>query len=377
MDKKVAKALIDKYLSGQCTPAEEAQVETWYNQLAGQQKDKPELPDYEARNAQIKAGLPPEPAAQPKVVRLWPHIAAAASILICLGVGIYYYNQTGQPKPVVQMAHNVIAPGGNKAVLTLANGHRIILADVRDGQLAAQGNTVIIKKADGEVIYNYRTSRASASAELTYNTISTPRGGQYQVILPDGSHAWLNAASSIRFPTAFTGEDREVAITGEAYFEVAHDKAKPFRVNSAGQTVEVLGTHFNINAYDDEPTMNTTLLEGSVKITHGTELVLLKPGQQASTAYGTNNIRTKNTDAANAVAWKNGLFSFKQADIKTIMRQISRWYDLDIEYRGMVPDKKLSGEIYRSASGDEALQILKYAHIPFRVDGKKIIISTN
>jgi len=378
MDRKIAKSLIDKYLAGQCTPEEQAQVETWYNQLAAQQKDKPELPNFEARNAQIKAGLPPDPAAQPKVVRLWQRIAAAASILLCLGLGLYYYNQKSHPQPSALVAHNDIKPGSNKAVLTLANGQRIILTGAINGHLAVQGNTAITKKADGEVIYDAQAGTNKSYAELVYNTISTPRGGQYQVVLPDGSHVWLNAASSIRFPTAFTGKDREVAITGEAYFEVAHNKTKPFRVSSNGQTVEVLGTHFNINSYDDEPAIKTTLLQGSVRVTKDSRTALLKPGEQAVISDA-GKIGVKNVDTEEVVAWKDGLFQFKDADLPVVMRQLSRWYDVQVDYEGKLPQTVFSGKLHRNVNASQVLDILRYFNVNFRIEGtganKKIIVT--
>ncbi|MGF7081980.1 FecR domain-containing protein [Mucilaginibacter sp. UYCu711] len=379
MDQKNAKALIDKYLVGECTPEEQAQVETWYNQLAARQKDLPELPDYDVRNAQITAGLPPDPDAQPKVIRLWPRVAAAASILVFLGLGFYFYQQNKhQPQPAALMAKNDIKPGSNKAVLTLANGQRIILTGAKNGQLAAQGNTAINKTADGQVAYDAQFGKDNATPKLAYNTITTPRGGQYQVMLPDGSHVWLNAASSITFPTAFKGKDRAVAITGEVYFEVAHNKAMPFRVRSNGLTVEVLGTHFNINAYNDEPSMKTTLLEGSVRVTKGSRMAVIKPGEQATIADA-GNIMVKNVDTEEVVAWKNGLFQFKNTDLPIVMRQLSRWYDVQVEYEGKMPQTVFNGKLHRNVNASQVLDILKYFNVNFRIEGsgsqKKIIVT--
>ncbi|MEO6524960.1 MAG: FecR domain-containing protein [Mucilaginibacter sp.] len=377
MDQKIAKALIDKYLAGECTSEEQAQVEIWYNQLAARQKDLLELPDYEVRNAQIMAGLPPDPDVQPKVIRLWPRIAAAASILLFLGLGFYFYQQN-KHQPSALMAKNDIKPGSNKAVLTLANGQRIILTGAKNGHLAAQGNTAINKTADGQIAYDAKAGKDNAAPKLAYNTITTPRGGQYQVVLPDGSHVWLNAASSITFPTAFKGKDREVAITGEAYFEVAHNKAKPFRVSSNGQTVEVLGTHFNINAYNDEPVMKTTLLEGSVRITKGSREALLKPGEQATIADA-GNISVKAVDTEDVVAWKDGLFQFKNTDLPIVMRQLSRWYDVQVEYEGKMPQTVFNGKLHRNVNASQVLDILKYFNVNFRIEGsgnqKKIIVT--
>ncbi len=297
---------------------------------------------------------------------------------MCLGLGINYYNGKSQPKPEAKIAHNDIAPGSNKAVLTLANGRQIILNNARNGSLAAQGNTDFIKKGEGRLVYNAKANTDKATAELAYNTISTPRGGQYQVVLPDGSHVWLNAASSIRFPAAFTGKDREVAITGEAYFEVAHNKVKPFRVSVNGQTVEVLGTHFNINAYTDEPSMKTTLLEGRVRITKDNRVAMLKPGEQATIA-GAGNFKIETVNTEEAVAWKDGLFQFKDATLLIVMRQLSRWYDVRVEYEGNMPKTVFSGKLHRNVNASQVLEILKYFNVNFRIEGtgvqKKIIVT--
>jgi len=272
-----------------------------------------------------------------------------------------------------QPSNNDLAPGGNKAILTLSTGKQIVLTGARNGKLAQQGDADITKTADGQIVYG--KGDESAAAEVSYNTTSTPRGGQFQVVLADGTKVWLNAASSITYPTVFTGTDREVEITGEVYFEVAHNAAKPFRVKSNGQIVEVLGTHFNINAYKDEPVITTTLFEGSVKINKGTASALLKPGQQSLVTENNHAIKiTDNVDLDQALAWKNGKFYFTNTDIEEVMRQVARWYDVDIEYEGKVPNIRLSGSCYRNLTASKALAILEYTGINFKIEGRKIIV---
>jgi len=270
-------------------------------------------------------------------------------------------------------AHDIF-PGSNKAVLTLSNGKKISLTDSKSGSIAVDGNESIIKAADGTI--SYRPNSGSASpGELLYNTITTPRGGQWPVvILPDGSKAILDAASSIKYPVVFTGTERRVTITGQVYFEVLHDAAKPFRVDVKGQTIEDIGTHFNVNAYDDEPVIKTTLIEGSVKITRGQYITAIKPGQQAVSRNGSNSIIVSEADIDEAIAWKNGLFVFKGSDMATVMRQLSRWYDVDVDYDGAVPQRLFNGDMHRSMKASQVLEVLSFYNVHFKIDGKKIIV---
>ena len=207
---------------------------------------------------------------------------------------------------------------------------------------------------------------------VAYNTLTTPRGGQYHLTLSDGTSVWLNAASSIKYPIAFTGNERRVEITGEVYFEVEHNAAKPFRVICNGQTVEDLGTHFNINAYNDENAVKTTLLEGSVNVSAAGKNKMLKPGEQAQLQHG--NIRIADVDVNKVAAWKNGLFQFNDDNIRDIMRQLGRWYDVDIKYEGNLPDWEFSGAIPRNANLSQVLDILSFVKVHFRIDGKTIVV---
>ncbi|MBB5441077.1 archaellum component FlaF (FlaF/FlaG flagellin family) [Pedobacter sp. AK017] len=296
----------------------------------------------------------------------WRRIAAAASVVLCLSVGGYYLlkDKTENPE-VIAAKQQDFTPGSNKAILTLSNGKQILLDEAGKGKLAAEGNSVINKIGNGRVVYNDDRSLNDNAANVL-NTMATPRGGQYQLTLADGTDVWLNAASSITYPATFTGKDREVEITGEVYFQVAHNADKPFRVKSNGQTVEVLGTHFNINAYDNEAAIKTTLVEGSVAVTANNQKKFLKPGQQAM--LSSNTLTTKSVDINEELAWKQGYFDFTDADIKSIMRQLSRWYDVDVEFVGPVTTETFTGRISRGRNISQVLKIVegsKYVHLTF------------
>lgn len=307
-------------------------------------------------------------------------IAVAASIAALFSLGIYFFYINSSKKQIVQSAQtyfkNDMAPGGNKATLTLSNGSSIILDSAGVGILAQQGNSKVIKLGSGQLLYQPLT----LSTDIGYNTISTPKGGQYQVTLPDGSRVWLNAESSITFPIGLTANERRVSITGEAYFEVAHNAARPFIVSKGGMNVKVLGTHFNINAYDDENAVRVTLLEGSVEVKSQTgsekSQVIIKPGQQAvSINNGKLKIET-NVDLEQVMAWKNGRFELGGNTIEPIMRQVARWYDVEIEYRGIKPTDNFMGGTSRQDNVSELLKILESTKaVKFEIDGRKIIVS--
>jgi hypothetical protein len=304
----------------------------------------------------------------------WWHYVAAASFLFIAGTaGYYIYRTPGEPPPPVALAEKKdIAPGGNKATLTLANGNTIFLEETRDGMLATQGNGHVTKDK-GSLKYEAEGGQTSPLHSL-YNTLNTPRGGTYALTLSDGSKAWLNAASSIRFPAVFSGNSRLVTITGEVYFEVMKNKASPFRVQVNGMEIEVLGTEFNVNAYAGENGIQTTLLTGSVKLINNTKINFLKPGQQAR-MYGTGNTQvTNDADTEQVMAWKNGLFQFTQADLPTVMRQISRWYDIDVIYEGQPPLIMTTGKAPRNISLANLLKILSLNGVHYRIEGKKLII---
>jgi transmembrane sensor len=306
----------------------------------------------------------------------WRVVAAAVAILFICGSAYWFLsneNKVNTASPVALASANPskILPGGNHAILTLADGTKIVLDSIQNGNIKA-GSAKINKK--GALLVYDASSAIGKSAPVVYNTLATPRGGQYQLILPDGSKVWLNASSSIRFPTAFTGSQRDVELTGEAYFEVAKNKEKPFHVNVNGMQVEVLGTHFNVNAYADEGNIKTSLLEGSVKIKSGQASGLLKPGEQGILDKNANNVEIKKADMNEVMAWKNGLFEFDGASITTIMQEISRWYDVDVIYEGEIPVRRFEGKISRDAQLSDVLKILELSNVKFMVEGKKIIV---
>lgn len=307
--------------------------------------------------------------------RNWFRIAAAAVLILAVGSIFLIIDQPQNQQQANTNQKQVIdiAPGGNKAILTLADNTQIILDSVANGDLTNQGNIKIIK-LDGQLAYN----TTGNTIKVLYNTITTPRGGQYQLILSDGSKIWLNAESSLRFPASFVGKERKVELNGEAYFEVTKNASMPFKVDVAGKAeVEVLGTHFNINSYSDETTINTTLLDGSVKVTalatHNSQLIV--PGQQAQLNASGQIGMNPNADLEEVVAWKNEKFIFQYADIQSIMRQIERWYDVEVEYKGSVTKEEFVGVISRNVKISEIVKMLeKTGAVNFEIEGKKVIV---
>jgi transmembrane sensor len=306
---------------------------------------------------------------------LWPKIAAAAVLILSLG--LYWWSGRDhspvaqQSGPVMQLTD--LPPGGNKAMLTLGDGSSIMLDSAKNGDLASQGNTNITKSKKGELIYN---ASGSTDQAVVFNSIVTPKGGQYHIILPDGSKAWLNAASSLRFPTSFTGKERNVEMTGEVYFEVAHNPKMPFVVKTKDTEITVLGTHFNVMAYADEKVLKTTLLEGSVKVSRSGSSAILSPGQQASLKNISGNISiADNIDTEKEMAWKNGYFQFQDDNLANIMRQISRWYDIDVTYQGNPGNETFTGRLPRNANVSKVLKILSLSGVKFRIEEKSIIVT--
>jgi len=369
--------LIDKYLLGTATPEEREAVEQWYENVDGAEGSFTENKLNDKKNEMrdsIFSQLPAQTVTRP----LFSYVKWAAAVLVAgLGVGLYYYNtKPAEQTDTVKNVPNDIAPGGNKAILTLSDGTTLLLDDAARGKVASQGNAVVRK--DGEGLLSYSADKQVELNVLTYNAIATPRGGKYAVILSDGTKVWLNAATSIKYPTTFAGTERKVELSGEAYFEVAKNAGMPFRVVSNSQTIEVLGTHFNINAYAEEGQTSSTLLEGSIKVVSGTQTATLKPGQQSVIApAATVNQVIQINDHVNTeevIAWKNDLFQFEYADIKTIMSQIGRWYDVDVMYEGKIPSDHYKGKVSRNAKLSQALKILEESGINFKIEGKKIIV---
>ncbi|TAN13375.1 MAG: DUF4974 domain-containing protein [Chitinophagaceae bacterium] len=309
---------------------------------------------------------------------VWLRAAAAAILIILMTGGYFWYNTT---KPVVKTTANVlqmkndVAPGGNKATLTLANGKTIILDNAHSGQLANLGNSKVMKTGSGQLAYEAQNTKRGEQKVLAYNVLTTPRGGQYELLLPDGSKVWLNAASSIRFPTAFTGNNRKVEITGEAYFEIAQNATQPFIVESNGMNVTVLGTHFNVNAYSDNADMKVTLVEGRVKVASesGTGTIL-NPMEQAEMNKEGQVRLVEKADVNEAVAWKEGIFQFDGDNMATIMKKISRWYDVEVTYKNGVPSGHFTGIISRNTNLSEVLKMLELSGVQFQVEGKNLVV---
>lgn len=307
-------------------------------------------------------------------VKRW--FAVAATFALLASAGWIFYLSSSRKAPVAEpiaAAPVVITPGGNKATLTLSNGSAILLDSAQNGDLALQGN-INIRKVDGQVVYKNGQEKETSSS-LAYNTLTTPKGGQYQLILSDGTKVWMNAASSLRYPAAFTGTDRTVELNGEAYFEVAKNPSKPFRVLLNGMDVQVLGTHFNVMAYENELAIKTTLLEGSVRVNSGTQHAQLSPGQQAQNKPNTDLKVVNDVDVEEAVAWKNGYFQFNRDGLDVVMRQIERWYDVEVTYVGKMSERQFGGKISRSSNIEDVLKILRLSNVSFRIEGKTIIVT--
>ncbi len=362
---KEAKELLEKYKSGKCSTKEKLLLQKWFHHLHEDEFNVLTEADLKTAKKEFRKKIATEISISSKNT-LWPRFISAAAIIIIISVGtLFYLDYIKKPdtKHAVSEEKNDISPGGNIATLTLADGRKISLTDAENGQLAEQSGIKISKTADGQLVYEVRHLEGSTSEKslpavgMTYNTIETPPGGQYQVILPDGSKVWLNSASSLRYPVKFTGNERRVEISGEAYFEVAHNSKMPFRVINSNQIVEVLGTHFNIMAYADESSTNTTLLEGSVRIIKENKSKVISPGQQTRVKNGVIDVAS--VDVTQVTAWKEGYFMFKNEDIQSIMRQISRWYNLEVKYEGHIPEKVFGGKISRTRNVSEVLEILE------------------
>jgi transmembrane sensor len=323
-----------------------------------------------------------------KLVNRWWRIAAAAAVVLAITTAIWIFNsRTSNQSEIVLAEKNsgdITAPENNQAMITLADGSTVSLESLKNGVLAQQGNVKLMKLADGRVAYE--TTSGKINQPLQYNTLVNPRGSKViDITLSDGSHLWLNAGSSITYPVAFAGRERKVAITGEAYFEVAHDPSKPFFVMKDELTVNVLGTHFNVNAYDNEKDIRVTLLEGSVQLRQGTAAanssVTLRPGQQGVVSVADQQSENSKgiivnhvPDIDEVMAWKNGVFHFNRTILPVVLRQFERWYNVDVVYKGVVTEKTFSGEMGNDLSLTEALEGLRDLGVRFKIEGRKLIV---
>jgi transmembrane sensor len=383
--------LLDKYLAGEASIEEEQRLLNFYESFRNSSvtdnlKDENKLGD-KMLNKLMQTVEDVEIHQMPRKILTWKTISIAAAIMIAATTAIQLY--ISQPAVEEQQfteinGKNDIAPGHNKAILTLADGSTISLDDAANGLLASQGNTAITKTEDGQIVYQKNIEgKKLQDNHLASNTIQTPKGGKYKVTLPDGSKVWLNSATTLSYPAAFNGTERKVKLKGEAYFEIAHNKKVPFRIESNNQVVEVLGTHFNINSYEDEDYVKTTLLQGSVKIMLNSSKMeapkseLLKPGEQSLTNSTQSNIRIESTDTEKAIAWKNGYFKFKDTPITEIMREIERWYDVELVYEGKIPTDEFTGYVSNSVKISKVLKIMEQSGgVKFTVKGKRVKIQT-
>ena len=372
--------LAEKWLKGTITEEEMKEFSDWYDTnnesltipqgFAGSEEELRDRILSRIKRRQKQTG---------RIIYLTRHpmakLAIASAVVVISTASLLYisrkYSSTVKNNSVVAATHrDTIVPGGNKAVLTLDDGTEVVLDAAAKGTIAQNDHSKVIKLDDGQLACS---PVKNVSPAVTYNTLSTPRGGQYNITLVDGTKVWLNSSSSLRFPTYFKESERIVELSGEAYFEVAPDRDKPFKVNINEVEVKVLGTHFNIMAYKDEKAIKTTLLEGSVAISKFTETVFLTPGQQAQ--IGRNGIGIiKNADTDQAIAWKNGFFNFDGSDIETTMRQIARWYDVEIIYEGKITEH-FNGTILRNASIEKVLKMLAFTGVVnFSTEGRKVFV---
>lgn len=399
MDRKESiESLFRRYLDDRCTLAEIKQLLQYFN--AGEneqllrtliQKESEKIEDVvdeedhftllNATFSKIKNAIAVEQQTSriPLYKKLWFRASAAAVLMFLIAAPAFFLLRVKKENQVVAKEKFATAkdlpPGRNNAVLTLANGTRIVLDSASNGALAQQGNIKVFK-LNGEIAY--QSAGEMKNGKPVYNTITTGKGNEYQLILSDGSKVWLNAASSIHFPAYFSGNERKVAITGEAYFEVVHDRSRPFKVefsNATGEKgqVEVLGTHFDINAYPDEKDIKTTLLEGSVKISKSNKIQMLSPGEQAIIRSDEITLK-KDVDVAQITAWKDGYFLFNNTDIQTIMRQVARWYDVDVNFEGKIPSDGFTGKISRNVPLSKILKVLELNDVSTRTEGRTVTI---
>lgn len=354
------KQLIHRYVTNQAT---ESELEAFFALLESDKLDS-ELYEY----LMSEAAKEDEERQLKKRRVSWTRIAAAASILLCCGLG-YFFLRTHKSQQSSTIAAS-IKPGFNKAILTLANGRKINLNDASNGELAQEAGIKITKDKNGQITYVVEQT----GTEVKYNTTTTPKGGQWHLVLQDGTEVWLNAMSSLRYPTSFTGSERQVELNGEGYFEVAKDKSHPFIVKTNNAAIRVLGTHFNINTYDGED-MKATLLEGSIQASNNSSSMLLKPGQQAVAKSNASEIQVKDVNANESVAWKNGFFVFHNDNIVTIMNQLIRWYDIDVVYHGDVAQKRFDGDYSNSKDISELLNALEQTKtIHFKMEGRRVTV---
>jgi transmembrane sensor len=379
-------ALVTRYMSGELASGEALELEAWADsspanrRLLSRMLNEAELERELDQWRSIDPGLAYErwkaymqARKRARVLRImgW---SVAASLLVAVVTGAVHSILSSDVRvvPVKPIAARTVLPGRNTATLTLSNGQVVLLDSTDKGELARQGNTRLMNTGNGSL--SYIVVGKDAVTPATYNILTTPKSGQYQVLLPDGSRVWLNNVSSLRYPTMFKGGNRTVELTGEAYFEIAKDPARPFIVKVRDESVEVLGTSFNIMSYSEEGGTQTTLLSGAVRVNTGAAAVRLKTDEQSKIEPGGGVTILKDVPSQDIVSWKNGFFYFGRASFAAVMRQLARWYDVEVVYEGDAPEMEFGGKIDRSLPLDELLKFLDRNHIHFRLEGRKLIV---
>lgn len=379
--------LIQKYIDGTASPEEREQLLNWYRSQQPETVEWPAATETEEKQVydRMLSNIDQQIDAahqQPGPFSKWYYVAAAAAIFMAGSFATLRYLDKSRPEKVEVLSFkNDVKPGGNKAILKLADGSELVLDGATKTSFAHDKGLNIARISEGQLAFDKQPENAGtgASKEPKYNTISTPKGGQYRIILPDGTKVWLNAISSIRFPGYFSAGERRVEITGEAYFEVSKNKQMPFRVISGQQALEVLGTKFNINAYANEPQITTTLAEGSIRLNriNASQSSILQPGQQAQLKTGNSRLEAKivTADLDEVLAWKNNAFVFNDMPITEIMQQIERWYDVELVYSGAKPDLRFTGIIPRNSNLSTFLKVLEASGgLKFGIEHKKVFI---
>ncbi len=376
MDKNKAKALIDRYLNGTCTPEEKILLDRFYYEHAAKKKISASPIDASKLKSEIWDEIELQIVDKQLIKRkLYYRISAAAAVLVVLGVGFLFFSKDKANTVLSSQQTKVaILPASQKAILTLADGSNIVLDEANHGTISTQAGGRVFKTAKGDLVYQNQ-SAVPKEQQIVYNKLTTPKGGYHHITLSDGSQVWLNSASSITFPAFFSGRERLVKITGEAYFEVAKNKDKPFIVQSGSQSIQVLGTHFNVEAYDDDAASITTLLEGSVRLTKQSSSVMLKPGQAASNLIHASTFKVAEVNVDDAIAWKQGYFKFNKESLTNIMKKLSRWYNVEVIFEDNVGAKAFWGTYSRTKKLNDLLQDLEQTDdVSFKIDGRRITV---
>ena len=387
MNKDKLKQLAAAYLLGTATEEEKQELHKWYDATMDQEEERVIIDTEETQDKirqrilttllqKIAVSKQAEPAKVFSVFKQsWMRIAAACLVIIIGAATWLLIQRSSQPHQAgdhttVVTTNNDVLPGKNKALLTLGNGDKIVLDSAAFGKLAQQGNTSVLNE-NGQLVY---TAGRQEGSQPIYNTLTTARGEVFPLILSDGSKVWLNAASSIHFPVAFTGNKRIVEITGEAYFEIAKNKTMPFIVRVNGAEIQVVGTQFNVMAYNDEATVNTTLLEGSVKFEKNGNSIFLRPGEQSQLGLNGKINVVNDVNIKKVMAWKNGFFDFEGSDFETVAKQLSRWYDVEVKYNRKI-DEQFYAEIPRNTKLSVVLKALELTgKVNFKIEGRNIIV---